>query len=52
MKKQQAKLELSPEEQDRLDSYERDEWRSVSHLQEKRQQYQAYASAALEDDNL
>ncbi len=52
MKKPQIEPGLSLEEQDLLDSYDRDEWRSVSHLQEKRQQYQAYASAALEADGI
>jgi predicted DNA binding CopG/RHH family protein len=48
----ESKVELSPEERDLLDSYERDEWQSVNHLQEKRRQYQAYASAALEADGI
>jgi len=52
MKKQQTKPELSREEQDLLDSYERDEWRSVDHLQEQREQYRAYASATLEADGI
>ncbi len=52
MKKLQIEPGLSLEEQDLLDSYDRDEWRSVNHLQEERQQYQAYASAALEADGI
>jgi len=52
MKKLQTEPELSPDEQDLLDSFERDEWQSISHLQEKREQYQAYASAALEADGI
>ena len=39
---------LEAEEQALLDSYERDEWQSISVLQEKSQQYQVYAIAALE----
>ena len=45
MNKLESKVELSPEERDLLDPDERGEWQSVNHLQEKRQQYQAYASA-------
>ena len=41
-------LTLEPEEQELLDSYERDEWQSVARLHERLPQYQAYASAALE----
>jgi predicted DNA binding CopG/RHH family protein len=52
MKKSQIEPGLSPEEQELLDSYDHDEWRSVNHLQEARQQYQAYASAALEADGI
>jgi len=40
--------QLEPEEQELLDSYERDEWQSVDKLQERLRQYQAYAIAALE----
>ena len=52
MKRPQSEVELNPEERDLLDSYERDEWQPVGHLQEKRQRYQAYASAALEADGI
>jgi predicted DNA binding CopG/RHH family protein len=52
MKKRQAEIELSAEEQDILESYERDEWRSVSNLQEQRQRYRAYATATLEADGI
>ena len=38
--------------QDLLDSYERDEWQSVSMLSEKLQQYQAYAALNFEADGL
>ena len=41
-------LRLEPEEQELLDSYERDEWQSVGKLHEQLRQYQAYAVAALE----
>lgn len=42
------KVKLDTEERELLDSYERGEWHSISPLQEKLQQYQAYATAALE----
>jgi predicted DNA binding CopG/RHH family protein len=45
-------LDLDIEEQDLLDSYERDEWQSVSMLSEKIQQYQAYAAFTFEADGL
>jgi len=45
-------LELNIEEQDLLDSYERDEWQSVGILSEKLKQYQAYAISAFEADGL
>ena len=41
-------LKLEPEEQELLDSFERDEWRSVDKLQERLRQYQAYATAVFE----
>lgn len=41
-------LKLEPEEQELLDSYERDEWQSVDKFQERLRQYQAYAISALE----
>ena len=41
-------VELEAEEQALLDSYERDEWQSISVLQEKSQQDQVCAIAALE----
>jgi predicted DNA binding CopG/RHH family protein len=41
-------LGLDAEEQTLVDSYERGAWQSIGDLQEKRQHYQAYASAALE----
>lgn len=40
--------ELDVEERDILDSYEQGEWRSVRALQQRLQEYQAYAMAALE----
>lgn len=52
MNKPQIEPTLSAEEQELLDSYERDEWRSVNHLREAREQYQADASAALKADGL
>lgn len=42
------KLKLDTEERELLDSYERGEWHSIGARQEKLQQYQAYATAALE----
>ena len=41
-------LKLEPEEQELLDSYERDEWQSVAKFQERLRQYQSYAVAAFE----
>jgi len=41
-------LKLEPEEQELLDSYERDEWRSVDKFQERLRQYQSYAIATFE----
>ncbi len=45
-------LKLDTEERELLDGYERGEWRSISALQEKLLQYQAYATAILEADGL
>lgn len=45
-------FKLEAEDQAILDSYERDEWRSIGALQEKSQQYQLYAIAALESIGL
>jgi len=39
---------LEPEEQELVDSYERDEWRSVPTFQENLRQYQSYAVATFE----
>lgn len=41
-------LKLEPEEQELLDSYERDEWQSIATFPEKLRQYQAYAMATFE----
>jgi predicted DNA binding CopG/RHH family protein len=41
-------IKLEPEEEELLDSYEQDEWRSVDKFQEKSRQYQTYAGASLE----
>ena len=46
------KLELGAEERKLRDSYERGEWRSIGSLKEKLQQYESYATAALENDGL
>jgi len=43
-----GELKLDAEERELLDSYERGEWHSIGTLQEKLQQYQTYAAAALE----
>jgi predicted DNA binding CopG/RHH family protein len=45
-------LKLDTEERELLDSYERGEWQSVGILQEKLEQYQSYAVAALEANGL
>ncbi len=42
------KVNGEPEERELLDSYERDEWRSVDMLRERLREYQAYAIAAFE----
>ncbi len=41
-------LKLEPEERELVDSYERDEWRSVTRFQERLRQYQSYAVATFE----
>ena len=38
---------LTAEEQELLDSYERDEWQSVPHLDAEKQHYREYATATL-----
>ncbi|HHY53801.1 MAG TPA: antitoxin [Chloroflexi bacterium] len=43
---------LESEEQALLDSYEREEWRSVAKLQERLRQYQTYAVTDLESIGL
>ncbi|MBC7261345.1 MAG: hypothetical protein H5T63_04965 [Chloroflexi bacterium] len=45
-------MRLESEEQELLNSYERDEWQSVDQLQEESQRYQAYAISALEAKGL
>lgn len=45
-------LELDTEERELLDSYERGEWQSIDILREKLEQYQSYATAALEANGL
>lgn len=45
-------FQLDAEEQDILDSYERDEWRSVANVSEAMAKYQTYAIAALEQAGL
>lgn len=45
-------LKLDTEERELLDAYERGEWHSIGALQEKLEQYQAYATATLEADGL
>jgi predicted DNA binding CopG/RHH family protein len=40
------------EEKGLLASYERGEWRSIGSLKKKLQQYESYATAALESDGL
>jgi predicted DNA binding CopG/RHH family protein len=46
------KLELDANERELRDSYERGEWRSIGSLKERLQQYESYATAALENDGL
>lgn len=41
-------LTLEAEEQELLDSYERDEWQSIAQSQERLREYQAYAIATFE----
>lgn len=48
MKTMNHEAKLEPEEQELVDSYERDEWRSVPTFQENVRQYQSYAVAAFE----
>lgn len=43
---------LDPDEQELLDSYERDEWRSVNEVHEQIHRYQAHATAVLESAGL
>ncbi len=45
-------VKLEAEERELLDSYEHGEWQSIGALQEQRQQYQSYATAALEAEGL
>jgi len=45
-------IELDTEEQDLLDSYERDEWHSIGMLSKKLQEYQSYATLAFETNGL
>ena len=45
-------LKLDAEEQDLLDSYERDEWQSIGMLSKKLQKYQSYATFAFEANGL
>jgi len=45
-------LKLDTEERELLDSYERGEWQSIDILREKLEQYQSYATAALEANGL
>jgi predicted DNA binding CopG/RHH family protein len=45
-------LRLDAEERELLDSYERGEWQSIDILQEKLEQYQSYATTALEANGL
>jgi predicted DNA binding CopG/RHH family protein len=46
------KLELDADERELRDSYERGEWRSIDSLKENLQEYESYATAALENDGL
>lgn len=41
-------LKLEPEEQELLNSYERDEWQSIDKFQARVREYQAYAIATFE----
>jgi predicted DNA binding CopG/RHH family protein len=42
---------LDPEEEDLLNSYERDEWQSIRKLEEEKQRYQEYARATFKKDS-
>ncbi|MCI0614004.1 antitoxin [bacterium] len=44
--------EFDLEEQELLESYERDEWKPVVNLQEELQQYQVYAAATIKRNRL
>jgi len=46
------KLELNADERELRNSYERGEWRSIGSLKENLQQYESYATSALENDGL
>ena len=41
---------LEPEEKELLESYERDEWRSISDLKSESERYQEYARATFKKD--
>lgn len=41
-------IHLDPEEQDLLDSIERDEWQSVPNLRQEIERYQRYAEAYMQ----
>lgn len=43
-------LQLDQEEQELLDSFEKDEWQSVANSTSERQRYQGYARAALKNE--
>ncbi|MGH7596214.1 MAG: antitoxin [bacterium] len=44
--------EFDLEEQELLESYERDEWKHIANLQEELQHYQAYAAATIRRNRL
>jgi len=43
-------VKLDKEEKDIIESYERDEWKSVKNLESEIKRYQSYASATLKKD--
>ncbi len=43
-------VELNPEEKELLESYERDEWRSVSDIESESGRYRKYADATFKKD--
>ena len=43
-------IQLDPEEQEILDSYNADEWQPIANIEEEKQRYQTYAQATFKKD--